>query len=152
VRSAGITPSAIARANGARRNGENSASSLPSVSTAHSPADQSPYVCGSSATPARNAALSTPARWNITDAACIASTGVATVGAPARWATSASPVASITRRARIASRPALDSTITPAIASPSITGATKVRWSIGCTPASATRRSATTLKPSESIS
>jgi hypothetical protein len=42
----------------------------------------------------------------MTDAACISSTGVLTVGAPARWATSASPVASITHRARIASRPA----------------------------------------------
>jgi len=96
--------------------------------------------------------LSTPATWNITDAACISSTGVVTVGAPARCATSASPVASITRRARIASRPAFDSTTTPAIRSPSITGATKRRWSIACTPASSTRRSATTLKPSESIS
>ena len=41
--------------------------------------------------------MSTPARWNITDAACISSTGVLIVGAPALWATSASPVASMTR-------------------------------------------------------
>ena len=98
-------------ANGLRRNGENMPSSLPDVSIAHSPADQSPYVCGSARTPSRNASLSTPARWNMTDAACISSTGVLTVGAPARCATSASPVASITRSARIASRPAFDSTI-----------------------------------------
>ena len=77
---------------------------------------------GPARTPSRKAALSTPARWNMTDAACICSTGVLTVGAPARCATSASPVASITRRARIASRPALDSTTTPTIASPSMTG------------------------------
>ena len=42
-----------------------------------------------------------------------ASFGVWCVGAPARSATSASPVASITRRARIASRPAFDSVTMP---------------------------------------
>ena len=67
-------------------------------------------------------------------------------------ATSASPVASMTRRARIASRPALDSVTIPVIASPSSSGATKVRWSIGWIPASSTRRSATTLNPSASSS
>jgi len=41
----------------------------------------------------------------MTEAACISSTGVVRVGAPARWATSASPVQSVTRSARIASRP-----------------------------------------------
>ena len=46
-----------------------------------------------------NAFLSTPARWNITDAAIISSFGVWNVGAPARCATSASPVASMTRAA-----------------------------------------------------
>jgi len=65
---------------------------------------------------------------------------------------SASPVASITRRARIASRPAFDSVMMPITASPSITGATKLRWSIGWMPASCTSTSATTLKPSASIS
>ena len=48
-------------------------------------------------------------------------------GAPQRTATSASPVASITTFARIASRPALDSTMIPEMRSPSMTGATKVR-------------------------
>ena len=71
VRSGGITPSRIACANGLERNGENSSSSLPAVSMSHSPADQSAYVWGSARTPARNASLSTPATWNITDAACI---------------------------------------------------------------------------------
>jgi hypothetical protein len=36
----------------------------------------------------------------MTEAGCSSSTGVVTVGAPARFATSASPVASITRRGR----------------------------------------------------
>jgi hypothetical protein len=40
-RFSGMTPSRIARSNGLRRNGENIASSLPSVCTLHSPADQS---------------------------------------------------------------------------------------------------------------
>ena len=49
---------------------------------------------------------------------------------------SASPVASITRLARIASRPALLSVITPRISPPSMIGATPSRCSIGVTPAS----------------
>ena len=59
------------------RNGENMPSSLPLVSMFHSPPPpQSWYVCGSAAMPAMNACLSTPARWNITDAAIICSRGV----------------------------------------------------------------------------
>ena len=55
------------------------------------------------------ARLSTPAQWNITDGRHhLLAVGVLCVGAPARWAMSASPVASITRLARIASRPAFD--------------------------------------------
>ena len=45
----------------------------------------------------------------------MSSGGVLWTGAPARVATSASPVASMTRRARIASRPALDSVTMPMI-------------------------------------
>ena len=73
------------------------------------------------------------------------------VGAPARNATSASPVASMTRAAKIASRPALLSTMTPMIRLPSIMGATNRRCSIGVTPASRTRLSATALKASPSM-
>ena len=73
------------------------------------------------------------------------------VVAPARWVTSASPVASMTRLAKIASRPALLSTMAPTIRSPSIRGATNIRWSIGVMPASDTRVSATHLKASPSI-
>ena len=91
---------------------------MPSVSISQSPELQSAYVWGSSRTPARNAALSTPARWNMTDAASMSSRGVACVGAPARKAMSASPVASITRLPRTASRPALDSVTTPRTSSP----------------------------------
>ena len=69
------------------------------------------------------------------------------VGAPARWATSASPVASITRRARMASRPAFDSVTMPTIASPSSTGATNRRWSIGWIPASSTSAVGHELEP-----
>ena len=77
--------------------------------------------------------LLTPVIENITDAAIICSRGVFRVGAPARMATSASPVASMTRLARIASRPDLLSVITPRI-TPSLTiGATNRRCSIGAT-------------------
>ena len=61
-------------------------------------------VSGSSTSPVRlnwvtnSPALSTPVMWNITDAACISSSGVFRVEVPTRWAISASPVASITTR------------------------------------------------------
>ena len=60
--------------------------------------------------------LLTPLIENMTDTDIISSRGVLRVGAPARAATSASPVASTTRAARIASRPALLSTMTPRMA------------------------------------
>ena len=63
---------------------------------------------------------------------------------------SASPVASTTRFARIASRPDLLSVMTPRMAPPSTIGATPRRWSSGVTPASATRTSATYLNRSPS--
>ena len=52
-------------------------SSLPDVSMHHSalPA-QSLYVWGSALTPSRKPFLSTPERWNMTDAAIISSLGV----------------------------------------------------------------------------
>ena len=60
--------------------------------------------------------LLTPVIENMTDADIISSRGVLRTGAPARAATSASPVQSTTRCARIASRPALLSVMTPRIA------------------------------------
>jgi hypothetical protein len=57
--------------------------------------------------------LLTPDMENMTDTAIIFSFGVLCVGAPARKAMSASPVASMTRLARMASRPALLSVMTP---------------------------------------
>ena len=86
-----------------------SSSSLPVVSMSHSPLPPQSRV-GLRVGGARRRGtrrLSTPARWNITEAAISCSRGVRWVGAPARWATSASPVASMTRRAedRLAARP-----------------------------------------------
>ena len=80
--------------------------------------------------------LLTPLMENMTDAAIISSLGDLCTGAPAREAMSASPVASITRLARIASRPALLSVMTPRIAPFSMIGATPSRCSSGVTPAS----------------
>ena len=97
-----------------------------------------------------NRVLFTPHIENMTETDIISSTGCICVGAPARWAMSASPVASITRLARIASRPALLSTITPRIILPSMMGATHNRCNIGITPASSTSVSATNLKASAS--
>src|ERR1019366_1322096 len=57
-----------------------------------------------------------PLMENMTEAAIISFLGDLCTGAPARVAMSASPVASITRPARIASRPALLSVMTPRIA------------------------------------
>ena len=113
---AGMTPAATACLNGLRRNGEKSSSSLPAVSMSHSPSPiQSRYVCWSALTASMKRRLFTPVIENITDADIISSRGVLWTGAPARATTSASPVASTTRRARFASRPALLSVITPAI-------------------------------------
>src|SRR5450759_45315 len=94
--------------------------------------------------------LLTPDIENITDAAIIFSRGVLWYGAPARAAMSASPVASMTRLARIASRPALLSVITPQMAPFSRIGATHRRCSNGVTPASSTSTSATHLNISAS--
>ncbi len=90
----------------------------------------------------------TPVIENMTDAASISSRGVLRNGAPARAATSASPVASTTRLARTASRPDLLSVMTPRTAPSSTIGATARRWSIGVIPASSTSTSATYLNRS----
>src|ERR1700722_19637236 len=94
--------------------------------------------------------LLTPDMENMTDTASIFSFGVLRTGAPARVAMSASPVASMTRLARIASRPALLSVMTPQIAPFSMMGATPRRCSSGLMPASSTRTSATHLNISAS--
>src|ERR1035438_3340954 len=94
--------------------------------------------------------LSTPLMENMTEAAIISFLGDLCTGAPARVAMSASPVASITRPARIASRPALLSVMTPRIAPFSMIGATHRRCSRGATPASCTSTSATHLNISAS--
>ena len=86
----------------------------------------------------------------MTEQESISSFGVIRYGAPARTATSASPLASTTRFARIASRPALLSVMTPRTTPPSRIGATQSRWSIGRMPASSTSTSATYLNISAS--
>ena len=62
--------------------------------------------------------LFTPLIENMTDTDIISSRGVLRVGAPARRDVRVTPVASTTRAARIASRPALLSTTTPRITLP----------------------------------
>ncbi len=94
--------------------------------------------------------LLTPVIENMTDTDIISSRGVLRTFAPARVATSASPVPSITRLARIASRPALLSVMMPRISPASTIGATKLRCSIGSMPASCTSTSATYLNISAS--
>ena len=71
--------------------------------------------------------LLTPLMENITDTAIISCLGDLRTGAPARVAMSASPVASITRLAKITSRPALLSVKTPRMVPFSMTGATPRR-------------------------
>ena len=91
-----------------------------------------------------------PAHENITVTPMLRAGGVVSHGAPARSAMSASPVASMTRRASTARRPDLLSVMTPVTCPDSTMGCTARQCSSGWTPASATSSSATTLNSSGS--
>ena len=91
------------------------------------------------------ASLFTPAHENMTVTESISSLGVFSIGTRARWAISASPVASMMRLARIAWRPDLLCTMIPRRFLPSRITSTASEWRSGRNPLSIIQLSATTL-------
>ena len=130
-------------------------SSLPSVSISHSPPPDQSLVASAGPRARRRGTPSCrrPRGGTSPTPPCISSTGVVTVGAPARCATSASPVASMTRlrEDRLAPGLRLDDDAGDPVAVHHRRDEHAVQHR-RASPASSTRRSATTLKPSESIS